>query len=40
MGRFPVTDEVAFSEVVQLIGAAREKAIQAVNTALFDLYWK
>src|ERR1700731_539382 len=35
-----IGDEVAFSEVVQLIGAAREKAIQAVNTALIDLYWQ
>jgi hypothetical protein len=31
---------VAFSEVVRLIGAAREKAIQAVNSALIDLYWE
>jgi predicted nuclease of restriction endonuclease-like (RecB) superfamily len=33
-------DEVAFSEVVQLIGAARERAIQAVNAALIDFYWE
>src|SRR5258708_13565995 len=33
-------DEVAFSEVVRLIAASREKAIQAVNTALIDLYWQ
>jgi len=33
-------DEVAFSEVVRLIGAAREKAIQTVNAALIDLYWE
>jgi DUF1016 N-terminal domain len=31
---------VAFSEVVRLIGTAREKAIQAVNAALIDLYWE
>jgi len=31
---------VAFSEVVRLIAASREKAIQAVNTALIDLYWQ
>jgi len=35
-----VGDEAVFSEVVQLIDAAREKAIQAVNTALIDLYWE
>jgi hypothetical protein len=29
-----IGDEVAFSEVVRLIAASREKAIQAVNTAL------
>jgi hypothetical protein len=33
-------DEVAFSEVVRLIAASREKAIQAVNAALIDLYWQ
>jgi hypothetical protein len=37
----PITrDEDAFSEVVRLIAASREKAIQAVNTALIDLYWQ
>jgi predicted nuclease of restriction endonuclease-like (RecB) superfamily len=36
----PIGDEVAFSEVVRLIAASREKAIQAVNTALIDLYWQ
>jgi predicted nuclease of restriction endonuclease-like (RecB) superfamily len=30
----------AFSEIVQLIAASREKALQAVNTTLIDLYWK
>jgi hypothetical protein len=35
-----IGDEVAFSEVVRLIGAAREKAVQAVNAALVDLYWE
>jgi predicted nuclease of restriction endonuclease-like (RecB) superfamily len=35
-----IGDEVAFSEVVRLIAASREKAIQAVNTALIDLYWQ
>ena len=37
----PITrDEDAFSEVVRLIAASREKAIQTVNTALIDLYWQ
>jgi hypothetical protein len=31
-----IGDEVAFSEVVRLIAASREKAIQAVNTALIN----
>src|ERR1700730_2690593 len=35
-----IGDEVAFSEVVRLIAASREKAIQAVNTALIELYWQ
>src|SRR6266702_5442978 len=35
-----IGDEVAFSEVVRLIAASRDKAIQAVNTALIDLYWE
>ncbi|MDO8458120.1 MAG: PDDEXK nuclease domain-containing protein [Burkholderiaceae bacterium] len=29
-----------FSEVVQLIASARQRAIQAVNTSLIDLYWQ
>ena len=33
-------DEEVFSEVVRLIAASREKAIQAVNTALIELYWE
>jgi predicted nuclease of restriction endonuclease-like (RecB) superfamily len=33
------TDE-AFGEIVRLIAASREKALQAVNTALIDLYWQ
>ena len=35
-----VKNEAAFSEVVQLIAASREKAIRDVNTVLIDLYWK
>jgi hypothetical protein len=30
----------AFSEIVGLIAASRERAAQAVNTALIELYWK
>ena len=33
-------DEASFSEIVQLIAVAREKAFQAVNTTLIDLYWE
>ena len=33
-------DEATFSEVVQLIAASRERAFQAVNTELIDLYWQ
>jgi predicted nuclease of restriction endonuclease-like (RecB) superfamily len=32
-------DEANFSEIVQLIAASRDKAFQAVNTTLIDLYW-
>ena len=31
-------DEETFSQVMQLIASSREKALQAVNTALIDLY--
>jgi predicted nuclease of restriction endonuclease-like (RecB) superfamily len=33
-------NEAAFSEVLALIAAARERTFQAVNTALIDLYWQ
>jgi hypothetical protein len=33
-------DEKAFYEVIQLIEASRERAIQAVNTTLIELYWQ
>ena len=36
----PSKDEAAFAEVVQLIAAARERAVRDVNTTLIDLYWK
>ena len=29
-----------FSEITQLIAAARQRAVQVVNTALIDLYWQ
>ena len=29
-----------FSEITQLIAASRQRAAQAVNTALIDLYWQ
>ena len=29
-----------FSEITQLIAAARQRAVQAVNTALIELYWQ
>ena len=38
--RSPSGDETTFSEIVQLIAAAREKAVQSVNTVLIELYWK
>ena len=31
-------DEEVFSDIVRLIAASREKAIQSVNTALIELY--
>jgi predicted nuclease of restriction endonuclease-like (RecB) superfamily len=33
-------DEAGFAEVAGLIAAARQRAFQAVNTALIDLYWQ
>ena len=32
-------EEQAFAEVVEMIQAARGKALTAVNTAMIDLYW-
>ena len=32
--------ETAFGEVVDLIHAARQRAAQAVNAELIDLYWR
>jgi predicted nuclease of restriction endonuclease-like (RecB) superfamily len=33
-------NELAFSEVVEMIRSARQKALAAVNTTLIDLYWQ
>jgi len=33
-------DEATFSEVVRLIADSRERAFQAVNTEMIDLYWQ
>jgi hypothetical protein len=33
-------DETGFGEVAGFIAAARQRAFQAVNTALIDLYWQ
>jgi predicted nuclease of restriction endonuclease-like (RecB) superfamily len=34
------SEEAGFSEIVHLIDASRQRAIQSVNTTLIDLYWK
>lgn len=33
-------DEQTFSEIVRLIAASRQRALQAVNSTLIDLYWQ
>lgn len=35
-----ITTGVSFDEVLELIGNARKRAYQAVNTTLIDLYWQ
>ena len=35
-----VTEETGFADIVGLIAAARQRAFQAVNTTLIDLYWQ
>ncbi len=35
-----ILPDSGFAEVVQLISAARQRAMQAVNTSLIDLYWQ
>lgn len=36
----PLTSPADFTEITQFIAAARARAVQAVNTALIDLYWQ
>jgi DUF1016 N-terminal domain len=36
----PAAVEASFVEVVDLIRSARQRAFQAVNTELIDLYWR
>lgn len=33
-------NELAFAEIAELIADSRDRALQAVNTPLIDLYWK
>ncbi|CDS52910.1 Putative cytoplasmic protein [Polaromonas sp. CG9_12] len=41
MNREPVpVSQADFEEIAQLIAAARQRAMQAVNTTLIDLYWQ
>ena len=35
-----VTEEAGFAEIVGLIAAAQQRAFQAVNSTLIDLYWQ
>ena len=39
MSRKPAVD-TAFAEIAELIASAKVRAVQAVNTALIDLYWQ
>ncbi|MDD2684724.1 MAG: DUF1016 N-terminal domain-containing protein [Gallionella sp.] len=36
----PVNPQLDFIEITQLIHAARQRAVLAVNTALIELYWQ
>jgi len=36
----PQTPQDDFTEITQLIAAAKQRAVQSVNTALIDLYWQ
>ena len=35
-----ITPQDDFNEITQLIAAARQRAVQAVNTSLIELYWQ
>jgi len=39
-GALPTSTDAAFSEVAQMIAAARQRAVRAVNTELVELYWQ
>jgi len=39
-GHAQATPQVDFNEITQLIVAARQRAVQAVNTSLIELYWQ
>ena len=36
----PLVPQDDFNEIAQLIHAARQRAVQAVNTTLIELYWQ
>jgi len=36
----PLTPQNDFNEITQLIVAARQRAVQTVNTTLIELYWQ
>ncbi|MDF9826373.1 putative nuclease of restriction endonuclease-like (RecB) superfamily [Ereboglobus sp. PH5-5] len=36
----PPADETGFAEIVRLIDASRQRAMQSVNATLIDLYWQ
>ncbi len=36
----PLNPQSDFNEITQLIAAAKQRAVQAVNVALIDLYWQ
>jgi hypothetical protein len=36
----PITPQDDFNEITQLIAAARQRAVQTVNTTLIELYWQ
>ena len=40
LGDMTTLPDPGFTEVVQLIAVARQRALQAVNTSLIDLYWQ